>query len=621
MNEDARHLLFLSWMDRTSDGVFLADARGCYVEVNHRGCEMLGRSRDELIGLHVSTVIEPDDLRRRPVDLAALDPTVPHIVQRRLRRADGTTFVAEIAVSSIEGGFYFSIVRDITARREAEEATRRAEQNFRALLDVLPDIVVVHRLGTIVYANATAERVCRAGPGLALVGRPVINLVHPDDRAMVTARIRKMLETGEPAPMNRERLQRLDGTSLVAEVMAVSMVFDGSPAIVVVGMDVTEREGLHARLAVSERLASIGLLAAGVAHEINNPLSYTLLNLGCIAHLTAASTDDPALTRCIDDATEGVRRVQSIVRDLRTFSGALRDEVTTFDVANPVDAALKLADHELRLRARVLREPAPPLMVRANEARLSQVFLNLLVNAGRALPEGDAERQEIRVAVSERRGEVLVTVSDTGAGIAPENLLRLFDPFFTTRAPGQGTGLGLSICHSIVDSLGGRIEVASTVGQGSSFTVILPAAAGGSGPGLAPEPTSPPAPAAPPQERRRLLVVDDELNVRAVLKSLLSTRYEVVLAATGREAQRCLSDGKPWEAVLCDLLMPEVTGMDLYEWMEAQKPELCPRVVFMTGGAFSDRARALLERLPGQWIEKPFEFATLTALIARVTAS
>lgn len=602
-----------TWMDQATDGVFVSDARGVYIEVNLRGCQMLGRTRDEVLGLNLREIVHPEDAQQRAVDLAKIETGQPYVSERRLLRRDGSSFVAEVSTTRLDDGRYLAFVRDVTARREAEEAVQRAEASFRALLDVLPALVVVHRQGIIVYANATAAKACGYGSPAEMVGSRVIDLVYPDDRAGVAARIRRMVETGAPEGLERERFMRRDGSHFEAEVIAFPLVFDGRPSLLAVATDATESAKLRAQLVHSDRLASIGLLAAGVAHEINNPLAYVLPNLERLAEgLASPSPDLAALQENVRGALDGVRRVQKIVRDLGSFAREARDDTTATDVAAAVESALLLAEGELRFRARVTRDLAARSRVRANEGRLVQVLLNLVVNAAHAIPEGDASAHEVKVSTRDAPGEVRITVSDTGEGIAREHLPRLFDPFFTTKAPGSGSGLGLSVCQSIVSSFGGRIEVESTRGAGSAFTVVLPAVAS-----TTPAPPAP-TPSVPPRERSvrpRLLLVDDELNVRSVLQALLKGRYDVTPAASVAEAQGRITESADWQLILCDLMMPEVTGMDLYDWVEQEHPALASRMVFMTGGAFTARARELLDRLPDRWIEKPFDFEQLVALL------
>ncbi len=256
----------------------------------------------------------------------------------------------------------------------------------------------------------------------------------------------------------------------------------------------------EAQLIEADRLASLGTLAAGVAHEINNPLSYVLLNLDLV--IREAKGEGESVPR-LREARAGVERVRLIVQDLKSFSRGNTDRKVPVDVRRVLDSTLEIAANEIRHRAELVRDfrDVPPVL--ADASRLGQVFLNLLVNAAQAMIEGDASRQELRVATStDAAGRAVIEIADTGAGIAPENLERIFDPFFTTKPVGVGTGLGLSICRTIVTALGGDITVESERGRGTTFRVVLPAA---SSPVIADEPTPPPAsaPSAPGGPRDR----------------------------------------------------------------------------------------------------------------------
>ncbi len=617
---DPQRQVLRSWMDQMSDGLFVSDVEGTFIDVNRRGCEMLGRSRGEIVGANVREFVHPGEFERRALALPEIATGAVLMTERRLVRANGTTFLAELSTTRLDDGRFLAVVRDVTARRDAEEAVRRDAASFRVLLDLLPDIVIVHRGGRVVYVNATALR-CFGWPSLgAAVGYPVFSLVPPEGRALVRERIQRVIDTGRPAEPLRERLLRADGGTFEAEVFGVPLDFDGRPSVLVVARDVTERERLQAQLVQSERLASVGLLAAGVAHEINNPLAYMIPNAArLVAGLEAAEPDLAALRAGARDVLDGARRVQKIVRDLKAFARDDDGREGPVDVNAAAEAALSLIDHELRFRARVVRDYGQVSPVLASEGRLAQVFLNLLLNAAHAIAEGSAALHEVRVTSREAGGEVRVEVRDTGVGIAREHMPRLFEPFFTTRPPGEGSGLGLPICQSIVGALGGRIEVASVAGEGASFTVVLPAMRQARE--RAPEPRAAPAtPAAASASATlpKLLLVDDEHNLRAVLRPLLSTRYAVTAAASGREALRLLERDDAWDLVLCDLLMPDVTGMDVFEEVERAHPHLAPRMVFMTGGAFTPRARDLLDRVADRWIEKPFDFEALLALLDRV---
>ena len=520
---------------------------------------------------------------------------------------------------------------------------------FRAVIEHLPDGVVVHRGGVILYINP--EGVARLGYDRAseLVGRSVAEIIHPDDRPAVASRIAQLVATGEPSERREERFLRRDGTVVHAEVVALQVVLDGEPAIVALSRDVTEQRKLQAQLAQADRLASMGMLAAGVAHEINNPLTYTLLNLERLVHelpaisaaltslgttlrvaLGARGADDLLHEAGIDaalaqasvleararEAAEGARRVGKIAGDLKIFARVDSDDRAAVDVRILMDKALDIAANELRFRANVVRDYADVPNVDANAGRLSQVFLNLLVNAAHAMDEAQPRGHTLRVTIRRSDLEIRIEVADTGRGIPKEHLARLFDPFFTTKPSGMGAGLGLSICATIVHAHGGRIEVESDLASGSRFTVCLPETAE-----RAPEEPHrrPLAPASVPSLRRaRVLVVDDEKAIRTTLVALLSDSYDVVTADSGASAISLLKGDVAFDVVLCDLMMPDVSGIDLHDWMEAEAPTLAKRVVFMTGGAFTPRAIDFLGTTRRPRLDKPFTIAALETKIAEL---
>ncbi len=238
------------------------------------------------------------------------------------------------------------------------------------------------------------------------------------------------------------------------------------------------------QLRFSDQLATIGRLAAGVGHEINNPLAFILSNLNYVQQELGrldggriAPDDQQQMQEALTEAREGAERVRSIVQDLKMMSHPDSLEKGPVDLTQVLQTAAKMAAHEIRGRARLVESWASPPLIDGNSARLCQVFLNLLLNAAQAIPPGQAERHEIRLAARPQdNGQVLVEVSDTGCGIAPEHLERIFEPFFTTKPVGVGTGLGLSICHGIITAHGGKMSVESTVGRGTTFRVTLPQA-------------------------------------------------------------------------------------------------------------------------------------------------
>jgi two-component system cell cycle sensor histidine kinase/response regulator CckA len=386
----------------------------------------------------------------------------------------------------------------------------------------------------------------------------------------------------------------------------------------------SEHRELQACLAQTDRLTSLGTLAAGVAHEINNPLAYVLLNLGYVGDelpklLTESSS---SLERAhevriaLDHARNGAERIRDIVLNLKTFSRPENDTLAPLDVAQVLDATLAMIANEMRHRAHLTRDYAEAPEVLANEARLGQVFLNLLLNAVQALPEGSCEGNQIRVVVrAPTPDRVVVEVHDNGAGIAPQVRGRIFEPFFTTKPVGIGTGLGLAICHGIVTSLGGTLTVDSEVGKGSVFRVDLPAAGHEiSAPSVAPARDAPP-PVAASTSRGRILVVDDEPIVCFSLQRLLSSEGEVVAVTSASEALERFAAGDRFDVILCDLLMPEMDAPAMYEKLRKIAPEQADRMVFTTGGAFTMRVRDFLARVPNERMSKPFDVDALVGLV------
>lgn len=383
--------------------------------------------------------------------------------------------------------------------------------------------------------------------------------------------------------------------------------------------DIARRREMRASLIVADRLASVGTLAAGVAHEINNPLAYVIANLECLAEElpvgvpATGSEGTSSLREMIKAARDGAERVRLIVRDLKTFSSDRTDEVGPVDVRRAIAIAIQMAWNQIKLRARLVKDYAEVPPVQANEARLGQVFLNLLMNAAQAIPEGSVDRNEIRIVTRlDDAGRVAVEVRDSGAGIAAEHLGHIFDPFFTTKPVGEGTGLGLSICHSIINGFKGEISVDSTPGRGTTFRVVLPAA------DLAAFARPLPASSSrqqPVGRRARVIVIDDEPLIGATVKRALGADHDVVSATSVREALEHFRSGQLFDVVLCDLMMPDVTGIDLYEELTRTVPRQATRMVFITGGAFTPRAQAFLAHVTNPRLEKPFDLQTLRTMV------
>jgi PAS domain S-box-containing protein len=517
--------------------------------------------------------------------------------------------------------------RPLEAR--ANGASTSAEGRFRRIVERTNEMLVVHRAGKILYANPTLATCLGWGTEEELVGRPLGDILHPEDVPRENRRVRVMLATHEAAPLYTYRLLRKDGSAVTVEVASSPIDLDGEIAIVSLGRDIRTRIETETRVYQANLMNSMGTLAAGVAHEINNPLAYVTLNIALMARkleeLATISTErgDDALAMVAKElgsfcaeARDGTERVAQIVRDFRVYSSANHEQRSAVDVRRVLDASMKMADNEIRHRARLTRSYGDVPLVHANEARLGQVFLNLLVNAMQALPEGNAQGNEIRVVTATHKvsGSALVEIRDSGPGIPPEILHRVFEPFFTTKPVGVGSGLGLSICRSIISAHGGRIEIESEVGRGTIVRVTLPAAE--SAELAAPSRRGNEAPALP-APRLRVLVIDDEPALLSVIVRELAPSHDVIGRTSFAEAIEALSD-KPFDLVLCDVMMPGVSGIDIYRALCQSIPEPSERIVFMTGGAFTQDARHLLSQVPNRCLEKPFSPAALDAILRAV---
>jgi PAS domain S-box-containing protein len=535
------------------------------------------------------------------------------------QRTSFLSLCAVLGMLALAGLMALGVRRHEVKRDRDSQARHHA--SFRALIQGLPDLVIVHRQGRVVYANTAAATLLGWSRPEVMVGLAVLDLVERDSRPEVVERIRQLPSTGELAPLKEERLLRRDGTVLTFEIAELSLDFAGEPSVVVVGRDVTERRLMQQRLLVSDRMASLGVLAAGVAHEINNPLAYTISNLDLLAgEVLPLAEMKPeqakALKEMIDDAQDGAERVRKIVRGLKTFSRTDEDEPRALDPALVVEQSIELVAHEIRHRAKLVRAYGPVGLVWGDESRLVQVFMNLLVNAAHSIPEGHADENEIYVALRPGDdGHIIVEVRDTGSGIRPEIIGRVFDPFFTTKPAGEGTGLGLSICQAIVNGMDGEITVESEVGKGSIFRVALPIA-------REVERALPEAVPAPPAGRRgRVLVIDDDLRVAESVRRVLGREHDVTVLSNGESALAHLRKAMDYDLILCDLIMPRITGMELHERLVGLGSRQVRHFVFLTGGPFTEAATRFLEHVPNERIEKPFDNDALRDLARRFVSS
>jgi len=463
--------------------------------------------------------------------------------------------------------------------------------------------------GQILDANpACSAMLGYADPAdLCAVAAPSL-YAEPGERTALLARL-----AAEGEASCELRLRRRDDTLARALVRArLRRGLDGHEVIEGTLLDVTPlREG-EAGLVQAGRLAAVGALAAGVAHEVNSPLAGILANLAFALEALpgTGATEGEAVaevTSALEDARAAAERVRDIVRDLRLFARTDESEHGPVCVAAVLEATLGLVQNQLRHRARVIRAIGEAPRVVANASALGQAFLNLLLDAAQALPEGAASQHLVKVTLGcTPGGAVLVEISDSGPGMTPEALARAFDPRLPRR-PGGPAGVGLPVARAIVESLGGRVTVESEPGRGTTARVELPPAP--------PTAQRTPVPAAHDRARRKVLVVDDELVVGKSLRRLLP-EHEVSVVTSAREALERIESDPDLDVILCDLMMPEVSGIELYHELEGRSPELASRVVFITGGAFTPDASDFLRAAGNPVLEKPFDLGRLRALVS-----
>lgn len=508
----------------------------------------------------------------------------------------------------------------------ADQVHIRPEDYGGLLVDAVTAIVVaLDREGRIIFFNRGAEKLTGYRSEQVL-GQPWFGVLVPSERYPDVERsFHQAVARGRPSEYYENPMVTSSGEERIILWRNTPLSRDGQlVGTLSFGLDITELRQAEsqarlqqAKMAQAERMATVGVLAAGVAHEINNPLTYLRLNLDMLDRLAqgdASSLDGEEIRRYLADAREAAERVTRIVRDLHSFARPQSDERGPVDMSRVAHSALRLVSNELRHRAEVVIEceGVPPVV--AEEGRMVQVALNLVQNALQALPESPGTGSWVRVAVEACDQDVCLTVADNGCGMAPEVAQRAFEPFYTTKSPGQGTGLGLAIAHGIVTSLGGTITVDSEPGHGTRMRVRLPASTTA---GVA-------APCRPRKVQTlggmRILVIDDEALIGAAVIEALTPRHQVDFAICADQAIEAALSETPYDLILCDLMMPDRNGIDIYQHITSCAPELADTFVFMTGGAFTESTRTFLAAHGGATLEKPFEISTLEQLLDRYSA-
>lgn len=622
------------FFDLTVDLLAISGFDGYFQRLNPAWEQTLGWPREKLLSNPWVDFVHPDD---RAATLATLGKVIAggRVVayEDRYLCQDGSYRLLQWnAIPDMERGLVYAAARDITEARASREALRELSENLETtLLSIGDGVVATDVSGAVIRMNPAAERI--TGWRLAEAKRrpfaEIFNLVDEATRSTLENPVDQLIRKGSGGGVTERTIfvRRDKSEAPIATSCAPIRTLEGKVnGAVLVFRDLTkERDAAQVQakyeqqLVFADRMASVGTLAAGVAHEINNPLTYISANIvSAIEEIRVLSAESPSsriadLESVLLEAREGATRVAKIVRGLKTFSRIEDERIGAVKLVPVLELAIRLAFNEIRHRGRLVTNFGEVPLVDADDARLGQVFINLLVNAAQALPQKDLESNEIHVTTStDASGRAVVEVRDTGPGIAPEILGRIFDPFFTTKPVGVGTGLGLAICHNIVTRIGGEISVRSDVGRGTTFRVVLPA----SSTGVAIVPRANAQPKTADGCRVKVLLVDDEpsvgLSVRRVLRN-----HDVTVVTTAQDALDLLTAGQTFDVILSDLMMPRMSGMEFFHRLSDVNSQQKSRVVFLTGGAFTAEATSFLEKVPNERMEKPFDLDELRCMVEK----
>jgi two-component system cell cycle sensor histidine kinase/response regulator CckA len=529
--------------------------------------------------------------------------------------AKGLEIQAFVGMLAVTGLLVGSVADE---RERAFALLARSEERYRRLVELLPDPLVVHAEGRVLFANTAAAKVLGCETGAGLVGVSLASLATPRSRQAVEDRVRELRE-GRSVHLTHHTMHRVDGKGTV-DLESVSIPFDyqGAAAALTVARDVSARVRLEEQLRHAQRMEAVGRLAGGVAHDFNNLLTVIISYSELIQ---SQAGDDPMLAADVGEIRGAADRAAALTRQLLSFSRRQVLQPASLDVNAVVRGAegllRRLIGPEIEIVARL--DPAAGT-VYADRGQLEQVIMNLVVNARDAMPDGGvltvetalvtaAEAPESARAASPAGRFATIIVRDTGKGMDAETMRRIFDPFFTTKEIGRGTGLGLATVHGIMEQSGGAVAVQSTPGYGSEFRILLPALADAPHPVEATVETT----ARVARGNGRVLLVEDDPSVREGVRRMLgASGYEVVEAADGTAALATLAENAcAFEVLLSDVAMPSLDGRQLSREVRARWPAL--PIVLMSGFADPD---AVERDVPGvTFLQKPLEVATLVAAV------
>jgi PAS domain S-box-containing protein len=617
-------------LDEMEEAYYELDLAGKFTFFNDALIRKSGSSREELMGTGYKAYTPAKDMERVYKAFNQVYKTgrpLEGIPLHSLRR-DGTIIFSEETVLPLKNkageiiGFR-GVSRDVTERLQMMEALRRSEERYRTMLDEMEEAYYeVDLNGNFTFFS---DALCRqlGYSREEIMGMSYRVYIPPENAKKVFEIYNSVYRTGEPRKLFTSSQIKKDGTQIYTED-SIFPIRDEEGKISGfrgISRDITERKQrdeerkqLEQKAQFASRLASVGELASGVAHEINNPLTAVI----GYAHLLLERKDIPVdIKRDVEVINEGAQRVAGIIKKLLVFARQTKPERTYVDINEIINTTLELRAYSLQssnIKVILQLDPDLPMTV-ADPGQLQQVFLNLIMNA-------EAEVKLVhgggKMAIkTEQIGDNLrVSFKDNGLGIARENLERIFNPFFTTRKVGQGTGLGLSVCHGIVTEHKGRIWAESQLGKGATFIVELPIVNESKQLEM-PEPVVRETQKA---AKAKILVVDDEIVIRQFVSQILTEEGHEVEAVDSAEGALEEVNNKEYQAIMLDIKMPGMSGIELYRHFQKISPPLADKVVFITGDVMGTSTMTFLSKTKAPYIIKPFDATQLKAEINRVLA-
>ena len=593
--------------DDAPDALFVVDHHGAITRINSAARELLGPGAGAIVGAPMRSLVIRADRGLFEERLHAARRGGTERFDLRVRR-DQHPLILAVAMAPARDGYSVTLsVRDVTLEREASAALTKSESRYRHLFEAASDaIMTFDSFGRFTTVNGAAEQIS-GYTHEELIGRFFGPLLAIESLPRAVLEFRRAL-SGAAGQFETIMLHKNGERRHLTVNYACP---ERSREVICMIRDATAEKQLQQQLIQSEKMAAIGQLVSGVAHEINNPLA----SISAFAQLLLSENRLSDQQRhSVDVVRAEAKRASRIVHNLLTFARQHKAEKVAADVNGILQDTLELRMYELTVRGiqveRELDDRTPPVTM-VDVHQLQQVVLNLITNAEQAMESRPGERHRLMLRTRRLDDMIRIEVEDTGGGIPKEAMHQLFNPFFTTKPTGKGTGLGLSISLGIVSEHNGRIW-AENVPGGARFTVELPRVEYDDRVQLRFVDT---APAARP-ESLRILVADDEEPLRAALHQFLSTEgHTVVTVGSGSEAIWRAEGDERFDVILLDLRMPDVSGQQVFERWCAEREELRDRIVFITGDIVSSDLQAFLKSTGRPYIAKPFEFSAITGVL------